>query len=300
MATYGELARVIAEEIAAGRLHEGSPLPALRTIARERSASQATALRAYRALAEAGVVTTEERRIGHVAPGGVLAAQRYLRSGAIFRLAGSDDPALLALVASVRAGIDLVSTAGSFAGLAALQDGSADGATLHLWHVSGTYNAPYARGVLAEPLLVHLWQREAGLIVAPGNPHRIRSAAGLAGLRVARRPVGTGARALLDRVTAEEGIALDAGDPEVARGVDVALAVASGSADAGLASRGLAQRFDLGFVAVSWEPFAVALETGAAGGLEPLLRSLRDPAMRARIEALGGYDLTRSGETEQL
>jgi molybdate-binding protein len=299
MATYGELARVIAGEIAAGRLQEGGELPALRAIARAHAASQATALRAYRELAEAGVVTTEERRIGRVAAGGTLAAQRYLRSGAVFRLAGSDDPALLMLAATVRAGVDLVSTAGSFAGLAALRDGSADGATLHLWHVAGTYNAPYARGVLDEPLLVHLWRREAGLIVAPGNPHRIRTAAGLAGLRVARRPVGTGARALLDRVTVEEGIVLDATDPEVARGIDVALAVASGSADAGVASRGLARRFDLDFVEMVWEPFEIAVEASAAGGLEPLLRALRDPAMRANIEALGGYDLTRSGETER-
>src|SRR5689334_7615012 len=175
MAGYTELARSLAEEIAAGGIGEGDPLPALRPLASARGASQATALRAYRELAAAGVITTEERRIGKVAPGGALAAARYLRGGGTFRLAGSDDPAL--------------------------QLGAADGAVLHLWHAGGTYNAPYARAVADDARLVRLWSREAGLVVAPQNPRRVRRAADLAGLRVARRPVGTGARSLLDRVT---------------------------------------------------------------------------------------------------
>src|SRR3954451_8455631 len=167
MAGYGELARSIAEEIAGGAIAEGAPLPALRTLSRDRGASQATALRAYRELAEAGVITTEERRIGKVAPGGALAAARFLRGGGMFRLAGSDDPAILLLLdeaaaevvlvsadgsgggvaADAPAGGVLVPADGSAAGLAALQRPPADGAVLHLWHVGGGYNAPYARAV---------------------------------------------------------------------------------------------------------------------------------------------------------
>ncbi len=285
MTSYGELARTIAEEIAAGQIGEGHELPALRALARDRGASQATALRAYRELADAGVITTEERRVGRVAPGGALAAARFLRGGGIFRLAGSDDPALLLLLGETPAAVELVVADGSGAGLAALQAGAADGATLHLWHASGTYNAPYARGVVDDARLVHLWRREAGLVVAPGNPRRVRRASDLGGLRVARRPVGTGARSLLDRVTGEAGIVLDASDPEVPRNLDVALAVGSGSADAGVASRSVADRFGLGFVSLAWEPVAIAVGGDALGGLDPLLRALRSAA---RAEAHRG------------
>jgi molybdate-binding protein len=270
-------------------------LPALRTLSRDRGASQATALRAYRELAEAGVITTEERRIGKVAPGGALAAARFLRGGGMFRLAGSDDPAILLLLDEAPAEVALASADGSAAGLAALQRGTADGAVLHLWHVSGAYNAPYARAVVDDARLLRLWNRETGLVVAPHNPRRIRRAADLGGLRVARRPVGTGARSLLDRVTGDAGIVLDASDPEVPRNLDVALAVASGSADAGVAPRALAERFGLGFVPLVREPVDVAVAGADVSGLDPLVRALRRADVRQRIEALGGYDLAESG-----
>jgi molybdate-binding protein len=295
MAGYTELARSLAEEIAAGGIGEGDRLPALRPLSNERGASQATALRAYRELAAAGVITTEERRVGRVAPGGALAAARFLRGGGTFRLAGSDDPALLLLVGAAPAEIDLTGTGGSGAGLAAVQRGQADGAAIHLWHVGGTYNAPYARAVADDPRLVRLWQRESGLAVAPGNPRRVRRAADLGGLRVARRPVGTGARSLLDRVTGDAGILLDASDPEVPGNLDVALAVASGSADAGVTPRAMAERLGLGFVPLGWEPVDVAVDGSAVSGLEPLLHALRRAEVRRRIEALGGYDLTDAG-----
>lgn len=295
MAGYAELARTIAEEIAAGAIGEGQQLPALRVVARDRDASQATALRAYRELADAGVIETGERRAGRVAPGGALRAARFLRGGGVFRLAGSDDPALLLLVAETPAAVELTATDGSGAGLAALREGRADGATLHLWHASGDYNSPYARAVVDDARLVRLWRREAGLVVAPGNPRRVRRPADLGGLRVARRPVGSGARSLLDRVTGEAGIVLDASDPEVRRNLDVAVAVASGSADAGVASRSLAERFGLGFVALTWEPVDVAVAGSALGGLDPLLRALRRADVRRRLEGLGGYDLAEAG-----
>ena len=234
-----------------------------------------------------------------MAPGGALAAARYLRGGGIFRLAGSDDPALLLLLGEVASTIELVAADGSGGRARGPAGGTADGATVHLWHTSGTYNAPYARGVVADAHLVRLWSREAGLLVAPGNPRRVRRAADLGGLRVARRPVGTGARSLLDRVTAEAGIVLDASDPEVPRNLDVALAVASGSADAGVAARAVADRFGLGVRATGPRPVDDRGGRAAVGGLDPLVRALRSAPVRKRIEALGGYDLAESGTTER-
>ena len=184
MASYGELARAIAEEIAAGAIGEGRELPALRALARDRGASQATALRAYRELAEAGIITTEERRVGHVAPGGALAAARYLRGGGIFRLAGSDDPALLLLLGEVASTIELVAADGSAAGLAALQAGRADGATraslAHVGHLQRAVRARRGRrrapGAAVEPRGRVCWSRPATPVACGARPISAASA----------------------------------------------------------------------------------------------------------------------------
>src|SRR5581483_12390144 len=78
----------------------------------------------------------------------------------------------------------------------------------------------------------------------------------------------------------------------------VAQLVASASADAGLAIRAAARAFGLDFVHVAWEPYELALP--AASLEEPriarLVAALREPAFRAEVEALGGYDCSRAGE----
>ena len=68
-----------------------------------------------------------------------------------------------------------VGTRGSFQGLTALWRGIAEGAAIHLLHHSGVYNAPYASALLRgrQPTLIHLWRREQGLLIAPGNRKQI-------------------------------------------------------------------------------------------------------------------------------
>jgi molybdate-binding protein len=199
----------------------------------------------------------------------------------------------------VREAVAPVGSTGSFRGLAALWSGRADGAALHLRHRDGEYNAPFARGLLRgrEPVLVHLWHRDQGLLVPAGNPRGIGAIAELAGARVARRPRGTGTRTLLDRLLIEVGVAPDAvAGPEVELHLDVAVSVATGEADAGLGLRGAATALGLDFVPVLREPFQVATPAADAGGLQPLLNALRDPELRDRISRLGGYDLDGAGE----
>ena len=88
----------------------------------------------------------------------------------------------------------------------------------------------------------------------------------------------------------------DVAGVEVELHLDVAIAVATGEADAGLGLRSAAQTLELDFVPLRSEPFEVATTRAQVGGLEPLLRTLRDPDVRRRLEALGGYDLARAGE----
>jgi molybdate-binding protein len=299
MARYLDLTAALATRIADGELTPGAALPSVRRLAAAEGTTATTVSRAYRELADAGAVAVEPRRAARVTATGPLAARALLRGGAPFRLAGSDDPALSLLVSGVADAVVAVGAAGSYRGLAALWSGAADGAALHLRHRSGEYNAPFARGVLGarEPLLVHLWRREQGLIVPAGNPRGVERITDLRALRVARRPTGTGTRTLLDRLLLEAGI-----DPESVSGpsvelhLDVALAVATGEADAGLGLRSAATRLDLDFVPFAWEPFQVATTRVESGGVQPLLDALAEPRVAERIGALGGYDLAGAGE----
>src|SRR4051812_49653879 len=70
------------------------------------------------------------------------------------------------------------------------------------------------------------------------------------------RPTGTGTRTLLDRLLLDAGVDPDAvSGPTVELHLDVALAVATGEADAGLGLRSAATALGLDFVPLSWEPF---------------------------------------------
>jgi molybdate-binding protein len=299
MTRYLDLTAKLATRIAEGEIAAGAALPSVRDLAAAEGTTATTVSRAYHELAEAGAIAVAPRRTARVTAQGALAARSLLRGGDPFRLAGSDDPALSLLVAEAADAVAPVGASGSYRGLAALWSRRADGAALHLRHRSGEYNAPFGRGVLAgrEPVLVHLWRREQGLIVAAGNPRGVEGVADLGGLRVARRPAGTGTRTLLDCMLLDAGLDPDAiSGPTVELHLDVALAVATGETDAGLGLRSAATPLGLDFVPLSWEPFQIATTREQSGGVRPLIGALADAAVAARIVALGGYDLAGAGE----
>ncbi len=140
------------------------------------------------------------------------------------------------------------------------------------------------------------------MIVARGNPLGIATLADVvrSGARFVNRQRDAGTRILLDVLLAREGIAAEtiAGYDRVEYShLAVAQLVASGSADAGLAIRAAARAFGLDFVHVAWEPYELALPAAALD--EPriarVLAALREPAFRAEVEALGGYDCAQAG-----
>jgi putative molybdopterin biosynthesis protein len=106
---------------------------------------------------------------------------------------------------------------------------------------------------------------------------------------------------LLDQLLTGAGIPPAAvSGPEAASHLEVAMTVASGQADTGLAVRAAATALDLHFVPAVWEDFDIVLSGAALPAAEPLIRALRDPAVRSSISALGGYDLSRAGSVELL
>jgi molybdate-binding protein len=295
MSRYLDIADGLLQAIADGGLQPGAALPSVRELARREGTTPATAGRAYAELARAGAIASAPRRVARVAPDGAARARARLAGVRALRLAGSDDPLLDLLVAAAAGHVERTAPSGSFGGLTALWRGQADAATLHLWHARG-YNAPYAARILAgrEPVLVHLWRREQGLVLAAGNPHGIGTIEDLADVTTALRAPGTGTRALVDRLLRERRLARDAvRGPELGGHLDVALAVAAGLADAGVAVRAAATTLGLDFVPLAWEPFALALPAAELGRADALVSVLAEVGRAAA--AMGGYDLAGAG-----
>jgi molybdate-binding protein len=295
-----QLVQMLSVEIADGRRPAGSTLPSVRALAVEVGCAPGTVSRAYGALRGAGVIATRDRARARVADDGALRARSWLSAGRRLRLAGSDDPALDVLLRAAGESVELVAgPRGSVSGLEAVARGRADAAAVHLLHEeSGRYNDPYVRRLLPEQpvVLVHLWRRELGLVVARGNPLALTGIADLAEVRVAWRARGSASRLLFEQLLSQAGVAPspDRGEP-VDSHLAVAAMVAAGAVDAGLAVRAVARACDVDFVAVTVEPFELAVRQDAMVVAEPLLALLADPGLATKLSALGGYDLTHAG-----
>jgi molybdate-binding protein len=303
MTRYLEISAALAAQVRARQLEPGDEVPAVRVLAAQQGVTPSTAARAYAHLERAGVLSGEPRRRTRVAREGYIAALRLLHGEQVFRLAGSDDPALQIVVGAVPRGVTLTADRGSFAALRALVAGEADGAAIHLRHHDGGYNAPFARALLADrdPHLIPLWRREQGLVVHAGNPHAVAGPGDCMGLRVARREQGAGTRVLGDQLLRGAGVDPDAvHGPEFRSHLEIALAVAAGIADVGFAVRGVAQQLQLEFVSLEWEPYDLVLPGEALGAVEPFLIALRDRGVRAAVAALPGYDLAEQVEPQRL
>jgi putative molybdopterin biosynthesis protein len=196
---------------------------------------------------------------------------------------------------------------GSQAGLVALKRGEAHLAGSHLLDPqTGEYNLSYVRQYLPGiPVdLVTLVNREQGLIVRKGNPKGVRALTDLARADVmfVNRQRGAGTRVLLDYHLAQDKI-----DPAQVAGysqeeythLGVAAAVASGRADCGMGIPAAAQALGLDFVPLYQERYDLVIpEVHAVDSLlSPLFEVLRDPAFRAAVAALPGYDVTPMGNT---
>ncbi|MDP3606771.1 MAG: substrate-binding domain-containing protein [Polaromonas sp.] len=144
--------------------------------------------------------------------------------------------------------------------------------------------------------------RSQGLIVARGNPRRIRQLADMQqpGLRYVNRAEGTGTRVLLDELLAQDvlnGGSLRGYDTQEPSHTAVAQAVASGAADAGLGIEAAAREKGLDFVPLVQERYHLVCLKSALpqAPVQALLTELQSPAWQTTLAALPGY----SGEQAQ-
>ena len=194
---------------------------------------------------------------------------------------------------------------GSLGGLLALQRGETHIAGTHLLDPeTGVYNIPdIQRSIPRVPLvLVHLADREQGILVARGNPKKILSLQDLTrgDVRFVNRQPGSGTRVLLDYRLNQLGIdnvAIAGYEREEFTHMAVGVAVASGLVDAGLGVRAAAQALALDFIPIASEQYDLLIERrffNSARG-EELLATIASDRFKAAVKALGGYDTTTAG-----
>ena len=225
-------------------------------------------------------------------------------------IAGSDDPLLyraVTLMAAELQGRALVSYAaiGTQLGLSVLARRRADACALH-W-------GPDSESLQRHPallrqhvqhkdwILVRLFRREQGLMMAPGlwrGDSRIEQLFA-PDVRWVARQEGAGSQRFLREIIAQHR--LDPADRRTtARAYserDAASAIATGQADVAPGVRAAAGEFGLEFLPLGWEAFDLAMSRGIF--FRTLFRGLLDVLRGAECQRLaqvfGGYDCTELG-----
>jgi putative molybdopterin biosynthesis protein len=195
---------------------------------------------------------------------------------------------------------------GSMGGLMAIKRGVCHLSGAHLLDTrDGTYNLSYVEKYLSglEVKLVNLVFREQGLIIRRGNPKGIQGIKDLVRPDVAfiNRQAGSGTRILLDYQLKQFGI-----DPAAISGyhheefthMAVAVAVLSGTVDAGLGIYAAAKALDLDFIPVVTEQYDLIIPVVhfESENIQLLLQIINSREFKRRVEALGGYGTEKTGE----
>lgn len=270
----------------------------------------------------AGTVTSLSRADGIIRvpadaeglPAGKPAPVRFIRSreqiaGALLAI-GSHDNTLDLLDSFLRRAEPRYSLAsahvGSLGGIMSLKAGQCHLAGSHLLDpATGLYNrAVIARELPDVPvLLMRLVDREQGLLLPRGNPGGILGIADLAREDVVfmNRQRGSGTRVLLDWELSRLGLAAEritGYENEEYTHMNVAAAVLSGRAGAGLGVRAAANALGLDFLPVGVEEYDLVIPV--AYWDDPRMQALaavaRSAAFKDAVNAMGGYGVGRTGE----
>lgn len=218
------------------------------------------------------------------------------------------DPAFALVAEALRAerGVEVLWVqAGSRAALEMLARGEAHVGGVHLQdHATGDYNGPWVRRLVPwECTLVRFATWEESLLLAEGNPLEVNGIADVArpGVRFVNREEGSGSRALVDRSLGELGMtAEDIGGYHSTRAtghLEVAGAVASGAADAGVGIRAAGALYGLHTVTLAEEPYDFVIPNPLLDlpAVQALVDVLGRPGLRRQVGALGGYDTSAMG-----
>ncbi len=224
--------------------------------------------------------------------------------------AGSNDPILDILQTHLRKRHPefyiFSANTGSTEGLKALDKGYTDIAWSHLFDPeTGAYNLPFLPDYLShiDPVVVNLFYRELGFIVARDNPRGIRNFADLAaaGVKFVNRQQGAGTRVLLDYHLKQldiPGAEIQGYEQEVFTHLEVGLSVLTREADVGIATGAISKLLCLDFVPITSESFDMILDKSLffEKGIQALIEILNADDFRRRVANIGNYDFHKSGK----
>lgn len=223
---------------------------------------------------------------------------------------GSNDPILDILKTYIRKAYPefyiFSANTGSTDGLKALNQGYTDIAWSHLLDPkSGQYNIPFLSTYLPnlKAVVINLFNRDLGFLVAPGNPLNIHGFKDLAKpkIRFINRQKGSGTRVLLDHRLRELKIpasSIKGYENEVYTHFEVGLSVLAKETDLGLATGSVSKLLGLSFIPLTQESFDMLLDqsTFFERGVQAFIEILNSKEFRTRVENLGSYDFKNSGK----
>jgi putative molybdopterin biosynthesis protein len=221
-------------------------------------------------------------------------------------IAGSHDPLLEWALRESGSGLATLAV-GSQSGFERFIAGETIAAAMHLHalddpETDANVAALTDRGDVQDAVMISFCRREQGFLLAPGNPLKIATVYYRLATRarVATRPDGAGAQllllALLQRAKAPSE-ALVTAAAVCPTGPDIAQAIRAGRADAGIATRAVANAAGLDFVPVVWEPFDLVMRQRDyfRPALQALFKFLHADELRARAKEMSGYDMSGAG-----
>lgn len=215
-------------------------------------------------------------------------------------IAGCDPAASLLCKHAARTGVTLLPWhANSSAALDLLRSGRV--------HIAGCHLPDYTHPPGTVAFALAIWQE--GLVIARGNPKRIRAVADLANnlASLSNREPGSGSRKLLDRELDRAAI-----EPENILGygriatahLSAARRVVIGDADCCVAPEAVARALGLNFIPLAGERYDLVIPERfmEMPAIASLLDVLQTAAFRRSLSGLGGYDVSVTGQrvTESL
>ena len=238
------------------------------------------------------------------------AKEKSKRMGGALLASGSNDPILDILQTFMKKTYPefyiFSANTGSTEGLQALNMGYTDIAWSHLLDPkSGEYNIPFLSTYLpnVKPVVVNLFCRDLGFVVAPKNPFHIRGFEDLAqkGIMLINRQKGSGTRVFLDHHLKRLQIPpskISGYEREVYTHFEVGLSILSKEANVGIATIAVSKLLGLPFIPITQERFDMILDksTYFEKGIQAFIEILNSEEFRNRVERLGNYNFKNSGK----
>ncbi len=170
---------------------------------------------------------------------------------------------------------------------------------------SGEYNLSWVRNAIGrKPLvMVNFARWELGLAVTAGNPLNIRGFSDLLRprIRIVNREKGSGARLALDEALSEltvEGQRIIGYTRELPGHLEVAQAIASAQADAGVTIRVAAEAYGLAFIPLRHERYDLVVfrDESESGPVKAMFDALNSRRFAREVSQLCGYDTSEMGK----